>query len=156
MLKINTKAPNFKLPSTSKDDYLLKNSIGKYIVIYFYPKDDTPGCTIETNDFNKLLAKFRKLECEVYGVSKDNLKSHNKFRDKYKIKFDLLADEELKVLKKYKVWGKKKFMGREFMGILRTTFLIDKKGKIIKIWDNVKVKDHAKEILEFLKNLSQK
>ena len=155
MLKINTKAPNFKLPSTSKDDYLLKNSIGKYIVIYFYPKDDTPGCTIETNDFNKLLAKFRKLECEVYGVSKDNLKSHNKFRDKYKIKFDLLADEELKVLKKYKVWGKKKFMGREFMGILRTTFLIDKKGKIIKIWDNVKVKDHAKEVLDTLKNISK-
>jgi len=96
MLKINTKAPNFKLPSTSKDDYSIKNSIGKYIVIYFYPKDDTPGCTIETNDFNKLLTKFKKLECEVYGVSKDNLKSHDKFRDKYKIKFDLLADEELR------------------------------------------------------------
>ena len=156
MLKINTKAPNFKLPSTSKDDYLLKNSIGKYVVIYFYPKDDTPGCTIETNDFNKLLTKFKKLECEVYGVSKDNLKSHDKFRDKYKIKFDLLADEELKVLKKYKVWGKKKFMGREFMGILRTTFLIDKKGKIIKIWDNVKVKDHAKDVLETVKKLSKK
>ena len=156
MLKINTKAPNFKLPSTSKDDYSIKDSIGKYIVIYFYPKDDTPGCTIETNDFNKLLTKFKKLECEVYGVSKDNLKSHDKFRDKYKIKFDLLADQELKVLKKYKVWGKKKFMGREFMGILRTTFLIDKKGKIIKIWDNVKVKDHAKEVLDTLKKILNK
>ena len=156
MLKTNTKAPDFKLPSTSKDKYSLKDSIGKYVVIYFYPKDDTPGCTIETNDFNKLLSKFKKLECEVYGISKDNLKSHDKFRDKYKIKFDLLADEELTVLKKYKVWGKKKFMGREFMGVLRTTFLIDKKGKIIKIWDNVKVKDHAKEVLETLKNLSSK
>ena len=156
MLKINTKAPNFKLPSTSKDNYSLKDSIGKYIVIYFYPKDDTPGCTIETNDFNKLLTKFKKLECEVYGISKDNLKSHNKFRDKYKIKFDLLADEETKVLKKYKVWAKKKFMGREFMGILRTTFLIDKKGKIINVWENVKVKDHAKEVLETLRNLSKK
>ena len=154
MLKTNTKAPDFKLPSTSKDKYSLKDSIGKYVVIYFYPKDDTPGCTIETNDFNKLLSKFKKLECEVYGISKDNLKSHDKFRDKYKIKFDLLADEELTVLKKYKVWGKKKFMGREFMGVLRTTFLIDKKGKIIKIWDNVKVKNHAKEVLETLKNLS--
>jgi peroxiredoxin Q/BCP len=151
MLKTNTKAPIFKLPSTSKDNYSLKDSIGKYVVIYFYPKDDTPGCTIETNDFNKLLSKFKKLECEVYGISKDNLKSHDKFRDKYKIKFDLLADEELTVLKKYKVWGKKKFMGREFMGVLRTTFLIDKKGKIIKIWDNVKVKDHAKEVLETYK-----
>ena len=156
MLKTNTKAPDFKLPSTSKDKYSLKDSIGKYVVIYFYPKDDTPGCTIETNDFNKLLSKFKKLECEVYGISKDNLKSHDKFRDKYKIKFDLLADEELTVLKKYKVWGKKKFMGREFMGIIRTTFLIDKKGKIMKIWDNVKVKDHAKEVLETLKNLSKK
>ena len=154
MLKNNTKAPDFKLPSTSKDKYSLKDSIGKYVVIYFYPKDDTPGCTIETNDFNKLLSKFKKLECEVYGISKDNLKSHDKFRDKYKIKFNLLADEELTVLKKYKVWGKKKFMGREFMGIIRTTFLIDKKGKIIKIWENVKVKDHAKDVLETLKNLS--
>ena len=156
MLKTNTKAPDFKLPSTSKDKYSLKDSIGKYVVIYFYPKDDTPGCTIETNDFNKLLSKFKKLECEVYGISKDNLKSHDKFRDKYKIKFDLLADEELTVLKKYKVWGKKKFMGREFMGILRTTFLIDKKGKIIKIWENVKVKDHAKDVLETIKNISNK
>ena len=153
-MKINTKAPNFILPSTSKVNYSLKDSLGKYVVIYFYPKDDTPGCTIETNDFNKLLSKFKKLDCEVYGISKDTLKSHNKFRDKYKIKFDLLADEELTVLKKYKVWNKKKFMGREFMGIIRTTFLIDKKGKIIKIWDNVKVKDHVKEVLETLKSIS--
>ena len=150
------KAINFTLPSTNNINYSLKDSLGKYVILYFYPKDDTPGCTIETNDFNKLLSKFKKLDCEVYGISKDNLKSHDKFRDKYKIKFDLLADEELKVLKKYKVWGKKKFMGREFMGVLRTTFLIDKKGKIIKIWDNVKVKDHAKDVLEIVKNLSKK
>ena len=155
-MKPNTKAPNFSIQSTSGKNYSLKDSIGKYVVLYFYPKDDTPGCTIETNDFNKLLSKFKKLDCEVYGISKDSLKSHNKFRDKYKIKFDLLSDQELKVLKKYKVWGKKRFMGREFMGIIRTTFLIDKKGKIIKIWDNVKVKDHAKEVLETLKNLSKK
>ena len=156
MLKINIKAPNFELPSTSKKKYSLKDSIGKYIVIYFYPKDDTPGCTIETNDFNKLLTKFKKLECEIYGISKDSLKSHDKFRDKYKIKFDLLADEEIKVLKKYKVWSKKKFMGCEYMGINRTTFLIDKKGKILKIWENVKVKDHAKEVLETLKIFTKK
>jgi thioredoxin-dependent peroxiredoxin len=153
MLKINTKAPNFTLPSTSNNKYSLKDSIGKYVVIYFYPKDDTPGCTIETNDFNKLLTKFKKLNCEIYGISKDSLKSHDKFRDKYKIKLDLLADEEIKVLKKYKVWGKKKFMGREFMGINRTTFLVDKEGKITKIWENVKVKDHAKEVLEALKTI---
>ena len=154
-LKTNNKAPHFVLPSTLKEKFSLKDSLGKYIVIYFYPKDDTPGCTIETNDFNKLLSKFKKLDCEVYGISKDSLKSHDKFRDKYKIKFDLLADEKLKVLKKYKVWGKKKFMGREFMGIIRTTFLIDKHGKIIRIWENVKVKDHAKEVLETLKDISK-
>ena len=155
MIKENTKAPIFKLPSTNKKDYSVKDSIGKFVIIYFYPKDDTPGCTIETNDFNKLLSKFKKLDCEVFGISKDNLKSHDKFRDKYKIKFDLLADEELKVLKKYRVWGKKKFMGREFMGIIRTTFLLDKKGKIIKIWNNVKVKNHAKEVLETVKNITK-
>ena len=150
------KAVNFILPSTSKINYSLKDSIGKFVVLYFYPKDDTPGCTIETNDFNKLLPKFNRLNCEIYGVSKDNIKSHNKFRDKYKIKFDLLSDEETKIQKKYKVWGKKKFMGREFMGTIRTTFLIDKKGKIIKIWENVRVKDHAKEVLETLMNISKK
>ena len=156
MIKENTKAPVFNLPSTNKKDYSLKDSLGNYVIIYFYPKDDTPGCTIETNDFNKLLPKFKKLNCEILGISKDNLKSHDKFRLKYKIKFDLLADQEIKVLKKYKVWAKKKFMGREFMGIVRTTFLIDKKGKIIKIWDYVKVKDHAKEVLETLQNIIKK
>ena len=149
------KASNFTLPSTNKKNFTLKDNLGKYVVLYFYPKDDTPGCTIETNDFNKLFSKFKKLDCEVFGISKDSIKSHDKFRDKYKIKFDLLADEEIKVLKKYKVWGKKKFMGREFMGTIRSTYLIDKKGKILKIWNNVKVKDHAKVVLETLKNLTK-
>ena len=156
MIKEKNLAPAFKLPSTNKKEFSLKDSLGNFVVLYFYPKDDTPGCTIETNDFNKLLPKFKALNCEILGISKDNLKSHDKFRDKYKIKFDLLADEEIKVLKKYKVWAKKKFMGREFMGIVRTTFLIDKKGKIIKIWKNVKVKDHAKEVLETLQNIVKK
>ena len=152
MIKENTKAKEFILPSTNGKTLKLKDLKGKFVVIYFYPKDDTPGCTIETNDFSKLSPKFKKLNCEIYGISKDSLKSHIKFKDKYKIKIDLLSDENLKVLKKYKVWGKKKFMGREFIGILRTTFLIDKKGKIIKIWKNVKVKDHAKEVLKTLKD----
>ena len=153
MIKENIKAPDFALPSTNGENQKLKDLLGKYVVIYFYPKDDTPGCTIETNDFNKLLPKFKKLNCEIFGISKDTIKSHDKFREKFKIKFDLLSDEEIKVLKKYKVWGKKKFMGREFMGIIRSTILIDKKGKVIKVWDNVKVKDHAKEVLETLKSL---
>ena len=153
MIKENTKAPDFALPSTNGENQKLKDFLGKYVAIYFYPKDDTPGCTIETNDFNKLLPKFKKLNCEIFGISKDTIKSHDKFREKFKIKFDLLSDEEIIVLKKYKVWGKKKFMGREFMGIIRSTILIDKKGKVIKVWDNVKVKDHAKEVLETLKSL---
>tara|TARA_B100000035_G_scaffold301448_1_gene298062 strand:+ start:1393 stop:1860 length:468 start_codon:yes stop_codon:yes gene_type:complete len=155
MIKENTKAPSFSSLSTNKKKYSLKDSLGKYVVIYFYPKDDTPGCTIETNDFNKLLSKFKKLNCDIFGVSKDSLNSHAKFKDKYKIKFDLLSDEDLKILKKYKVWGKKKFMGREFMGILRTTFLINPEGKIIKIWKNVKVKDHAKDVLNTLISISK-
>ena len=150
------KASNFTLPSTNKKNFTLNKSLGKFVVLYFYPKDDTPGCTIETNDFNKLYSKFKKLDCEVYGVSKDSIKSHDKFREKYKIKFDLLSDEEIKVLKKYKVWGKKKFMGREFMGAIRSTFLIDKKGKTIKVWNNVKVKDHAKEVLKTLQSIVKK
>ena len=151
MLKINTKFPILNLNSTSGNFYSLKDSIGKYVVLYFYPKDDTPGCTIETNDFNKLLTKFKKLNCDVFGISKDDLKSHNKFKEKYKIKFDLLADDEIKIVKSYKVWAKKKFMG-----VIRSTFLIDPKSKIVKIWSNVKVKDHAKEVLDTLKIFKNK
>ena len=148
------KISNFTLPSTSGNEFSLKDNISDYLVLYFYPKDDTPGCTIETNDFNKLLPKFKKLNCEILGISKDDIKSHDKFREKYKIKFNLLSDQEIKLHKKLKVWGKKKFMGREFMGTIRSTFLIGKNGKILKIWNNVKVKDHAKEVLETLKSLN--
>ena len=156
MLKINTKAPILNLDSTNGKLYSLKDSIGKYVVLYFYPKDDTPGCTIETNDFNKLLTKFKKLNCQIYGISKDNIKSHNRFKEKYKIKFNLLADDEIKIVKSYKVWAKKKFMGKEFMGIVRSTFLIDPKGIIIKIWSKIKVKDHAQEVLDTLKKFNKK
>ena len=132
MLKINTKAPTINLRSTSGSFYSLKNSISKYVILYFYPKDDTPGCTIETNDFNRLLTKFKKLNCDVFGISKDDLKSHNKFKEKYNINFDLLADDKIKIIKSYKVWAKKKFMGIEFMGVIRSTFLINPKSIIVK------------------------
>jgi len=145
------KIKNFKLQSTNNEIIELKNIKNKYIVLYFYPKDDTPGCTLETKDFNQLYKKFKKLDCEIFGISKDDNKSHNKFKKKYNVKFDLLADEEKKAIKGYKTWGKKQFMGREFMGLIRSTFLI-KNQKIIKEWRSVKVKDHAKEVLEFLKN----
>ena len=154
-LKLNDKLPYFILKNQYNKEVNSKNFYGKKLIVFFYPKDDTPGCTIETNEFNKLLSKFKKLGCEVYGISKDSLKSHDKFKEKYKIKFDLLADEELKVLKKYKVWKKKKFMGREFMGVVRTTYLIDKRGQILKVWNNVKAKDHAKEVLETLQQITK-
>ena len=144
-------APNFKLLSTNKHLVELKKLKNKYVVIYFYPKDDTPGCTLETKDFNSLLPKFKKLDCLVLGISKDVFKSHEKFKNKYNVKFDLLSDEKKEAIKAYKVWGKKKFMGKEFMGIIRSTFLI-KNNKIIKEWRSVKVKDHAKEVLKFIEN----
>ena len=157
MTKIaNRTAPNFKIPSTNSEKFQLNKVKSKYKVLYFYPKDNTPGCTIETKDFNSLLSQFKKLDCEVIGISKDSMESHEKFRDKFKIKFDLVADVKKEAIKAYKVWGKKKFMGREFMGIIRSTYLIDKKGKILKVWDNVKVKDHAKEVLETLQNIVKK
>ena len=148
---IGKKAKNIKLSSTSGKLFELKKNKSKYIVLYFYPKDDTPGCTLETNDFNSLLSKFKKLNCLILGVSKDDLKSHNKFKKKYKVKFDLLSDEKKEAIKAFKVWGKKKFMGKEFMGLIRSTFVI-KNNKIIKEWRSVKVKDHAQEVLDFIKN----
>ena len=151
---IGKKAPNFKLNSTSGKIVELSNVKSKFVVLYFYPKDDTPGCTLETNDFNSLLSNFKKAKCEVFGISKDSLESHKKFKEKYKIKFELLSDEEKKSIKAYKTWGKKKFMGKEFMGQIRSTFLI-KENKILNEWRNVRVKDHANEVLNFLKQIKK-
>jgi len=150
----NIKAPNFKLESTSGEIIELNKIKSKYIILYFYPKDDTPGCTLETKDFNKLLSKFKNLNSIILGISKDSIESHKKFKKKHSIKFDLLSDEEKKSIKAYKTWGKKKFMGREFMGQIRSSFVISK-GKILNEWRNVRVKGHAQEVLEFLKNLKK-
>ena len=146
------KAPNFKLLSTSNKIVELNKIKSKYVVLYFYPKDDTPGCTLETKDFNSILKKFKKLDCTIFGISKDSLKSHLKFKKKYGVKFELLADENKDAIKKYKVWGKKKFMGVNFVGLIRSTFLV-KNNKIINEWRSVKVKDHATEVLKFLSKL---
>ena len=151
-LKLNQKAPIFKLPSTS-GNILKIDKIKKYIILYFYPKDDTPGCTLESRDFNKLNSVLKKNKTLVFGISKDSIDSHKKFKKKYKLKFDLLSDEKLNVIKKYGVWGPKQFLGKKYMGIIRTTFLISPKGKILKIWPNVRVKDHAKEVLAELKKI---
>ena len=153
MIKENTQAPSFKLLSTNNYEYALKDSLGKYVVIYFYPKDDTPGCSIEARDFNKLLPKFKRLNCEVFGVSKDSLKSHDKFKDKYKFKFELISDPDEKLCKKFGVIQKKKLYGREFMGIVRSTFILNAKGKVLASWQGVKVNGHVDEVLETLKSL---
>ena len=143
------KAPNVKLLSTSGKTVELNKIKSKFIIIYFYPKDNTSGCTIETNDFNKLLSKFEKLGCKIFGISKDSIESHNKWSKKLKLKFELLADENKISLKAYKTWAKKKFMGKEFMGTIRSTFVI-KKNRIIKEWRNVKAVGHAQEVLDFI------
>ena len=152
-LKENNKAPNFKLTSTDGNIFELNKVKKKNIILYFYPKDDTPGCTIESKDFSKLNSLINKNKTIVLGISKDSIESHLKFKKKYKLKFDLLSDEKKEVIKKYGVWGKKSFLGKEFMGIVRTTFLINSKGKIHTIRNNVRVKDHAKEVFEEVKNL---
>ena len=149
----NKKAPNFKLPSTNGSVFELSKIKNKNIILYFYPKDDTPGCTLESRDFSKLNGLILKNNTVVYGISADNIETHLKFKKKYKLKFNLLSDENLNVIKKYGVWGQKSFLGKKFMGIIRTTFLINSKNKIHKIWSNVRVKDHAKEVLQELKNI---
>ena len=146
------KAFLFSLPSTKGDQFDLKK-IKENVVIYFYPKDDTPGCTLETKDFSKLYKEFKKNKTEVVVISKDSIASHLKFKKKYKVPFQLLSDEDVKVQKKYKVWGMKSFMGRKFKGTIRSTFLVDKNKKILKSWSNVRVLNHAKEVLEFLKEV---
>ena len=147
------KAPKFTLLNHDNKMIELNKIKSKFIILYFYPKDDTPGCTVESIDFSKLSKEFSKLGAEIYGVSKDNNESHCKFIKKYKLKINLLSDEKLKTIKAYKVWGKKMFMGKKFMGIVRSTFLIDKNKKIIKSWTSVKVKNHAEEVLNFIKSL---
>ena len=153
MIKENSKAPIFKLPSSNDQNFEIIKNLDQYLTIYFYPRDNTPGCTNEAKDFAKLYKEFKKLNCEIIGISKDDIKSHKKFINKFKIPFQLLSDEKIIVLKKYGAWGEKSMYGKKFMGIKRTTVLINPKGKIIKIWNNVKVKDHAKEVLNFLKEV---
>jgi peroxiredoxin Q/BCP len=153
MIKKNSKAPIFKLPSSNDQNFEINKNLDQYLAIYFYPRDNTPGCTNEAKDFAKLYKEFKKLNCEIIGISKDDIESHKKFINKFKIPFQLLSDEKIIVLKKYGAWGEKSMYGKKFMGIKRTTVLINPKGKIIKIWNNVKVKDHAKEVLNLLKEV---
>ncbi len=153
-LKEWDKAPAFALADQDGEMHKLSDYKGKWLLLYFYPKDDTPGCTKEACGIRDQYADYKKQKVEVLGVSADSVARHKKFVEKYGLPFDLLADEEKTVVKAYGVWGKKKFMGREYMGINRMSFLIDPTGKIAKIYPKVKPADHAKEVLADLESLS--
>ncbi|MBI3004048.1 MAG: thioredoxin-dependent thiol peroxidase [Ignavibacteriales bacterium] len=150
MLNVGDAAPQFKLPSGDGQTLSLKDFKGKKVVLYFYPKDDTPGCTREACSFQKNHSQLLKEGAVVLGVSADNIDSHQKFANKYGLSFPLLSDESKEVVKAYDVWRKKSFMGREYMGIERTTFVIDEKGKIQNIFRKVKVDGHTQEVMEVL------
>ena len=147
MINEGDNVPKFELSDANGKNVKSSDLKGKKHVIYFYPRDFTAGCTTEADEFSKDYKKFQKEGIEIIGISPDDVESHKKFCDKMGIKYPLLADTEKEVSKKFGVWGKKKFMGREFMGTIRSTFLINK-GKVVKIWSPVRVKDHAKEVLE--------
>ncbi|MBW2964800.1 thioredoxin-dependent thiol peroxidase [Candidatus Woesearchaeota archaeon] len=150
-LKQGDAAPDFCIPDSKEKKHCLKDYKGKWIVLYFYPKDSTPGCTLEALDFSAMKDKFAKKNAVILGISKDSCASHQKFIDKQGLTITLLSDEDHKVQEKYGVWRPKKFMGREFLGTVRSTFLIDQKGKVAAVWDEVKVKGHAEEVLEKIK-----
>lgn len=152
--KVGSKAPGFTLPDQDGKMHTLSDYAGKWVLLYFYPKDDTPGCTKEACAIRDHFPAFGKLGVQVFGVSVDPVKKHKKFADKYKLPFTLLADEEKKLVNDYGVWGKKKFMGREYMGTMRMSFLIDPQGKVAKVYETVKPAEHAEEVLTDLKNLS--
>ena len=148
MIKEGTTAPAFKTTNANGETVSLKDLRGQKVVLYFYPKDDTPGCTREACSFRDAWKKFKQQGIAVLGVSPDSEASHKKFETKYKLPFTLLADKDHAIADAYGVWGEKKFMGRTYMGVLRTTFLIDEKGKIKKVFEKVKPEDHASEVLE--------
>jgi peroxiredoxin Q/BCP len=148
MLKEGSTAPAFKTKDANGETVSLKDLRGQKVVLYFYPKDDTPGCTKEACSFRDAFSQYKKKGIAVLGVSPDTEAKHQKFVTKYKLPFTLLADTDKSIAEAYGVWGEKKFMGRTYMGVHRTTFLIDEKGKIKKIFEKVKPEDHASEVLE--------
>ena len=151
MLKSGSKAPAFALPSDAGTTIKLADLSGQKVVLYFYPKDDTTGCTLEACEFRDHWAAVKKAGAVVLGVSPDGVASHARFKTKFKLPFPLLADEDHQVAERYGVWGEKSMYGRKYFGIRRTTFLIDETGRIAKVFDKVKPKGHAEEVLEALR-----
>ncbi|WP_022846119.1 MULTISPECIES: thioredoxin-dependent thiol peroxidase [unclassified Desulfurobacterium] len=147
-------APGFCLKDDTGKETCLKDFKGKWVVLYFYPKDNTPGCTKEAEGFTEKLDEFKKLNAEVVGISPDSVESHRKFKEKKNLKVTLLSDPEHKVIEEYGVWKLKKRFGKEYYGVVRTTYLIDPEGKVVHVWKNVRVKGHVEKVLEMLKKLS--
>ncbi len=152
MINEGDSVPNFTLSDSNGKSVKSSDLKGKKYVIYFYPKDFTPGCTTEADEFSKDYNKFKKAGIEIVGISKDDVDSHKKFCQKMKIPYILLSDTATNVAKQFGVWGKKKFMGKEYMGVFRSTFLVNEKGKIFKTFPKVKPAGHAKEVLEAFVN----
>ena len=152
-LTVGNKAPDFSLPRDGGGTVSLSDFTGKALVLYFYPKDDTSGCTIEANDFSSLKEQFAAAGAAIIGMSPDSAKSHDKFVKKHNLSITLAADEEKTALEAYGVWAEKSMYGKKYMGVERTTFLIDANGNIAKIWPKVKVPGHAEEVLAAVKAL---
>ncbi|MFX0042628.1 MAG: thioredoxin-dependent thiol peroxidase [Candidatus Hodarchaeota archaeon] len=152
-LKVGKKAPEFTLPDKDNKEISLNDFRGKYVILYFYPKDNTPGCTTEAIGFTGILPELQKLEAIVVGISPDSPESHAKFIEKKNLKVILLSDIDKIVIKEYGKWGKKQFRGKEYVGVIRSTFLIDPEGKIAHIWPKVSVKGHPEDVERVLKEL---
>jgi peroxiredoxin Q/BCP len=153
MLEINTKAPSFKLPDENGQVHTLADYKGKWLVIYFYPKDDTPGCTKEACVIGEVYGEFAKLEVSVLGVSKDTSSSHLAFKEKYKLPFTLLSDESTRTIARYGAWQERSLYGRKFMGTARVTYIIDPKGRVAKVYSRVSPATHALQLLKDLRTL---
>ena len=154
MLKVGEKAPDFCLPDDQGKQVCLKDFAGRWVVLYFYPKDNTPGCTTEAKEFSELIHEFEKLNAVVIGISKDSVESHKKFKEKHQLKVTLLSDVERKVIEAYGAWQLKKRFGKESYGVVRCTYIIDLSGKVAHLWKSVRAKGHAAKVLEKLKELA--
>ncbi|MEY2985009.1 MAG: bacterioferritin comigratory protein [Cyanobacteriota bacterium] len=153
-LEPNSPAPDFAAPNAAGQLVTLSNFAGQWLILYFYPKDNTPGCTTEAIAFSEKLSEFAELNATIIGVSPDSEASHGKFIDKHHLTIQLLSDPDHQIAAAYGAWGLKKFMGKDYMGIIRSTFLIDPSGKIAKIWSNVRVKGHVEKVLQCLQAAS--
>ncbi|MFS4438968.1 thioredoxin-dependent thiol peroxidase [Paracoccaceae bacterium GXU_MW_L88] len=151
-LEIGTPAPDFTLPDQDGNDIALSDLRGAPVVLFFYPKDDTPGCTIEANEISDMMSDFDKTGVKVFGISKDSQRNHQNFIQKHDLKTTLLSDADSDVCELYGVWAEKKMYGKTFMGINRTSFLIDGEGRIAQVWEKVKPEGHAQELLSALKD----